>query len=139
MILSSQVASPNRTATLRLLGVYQQNCSTSVNNAFALQDYQRKVAIKIIKSQSLSGDRIIGKTYKGVRKEIDKLLYLKPHLNIVTIFGLFKPHGIVLELAPMGDLQSMINKYQYQNNFICSTALLLTILQASSVLIDVIL
>jgi len=101
-----------------------------------LQDYQNKVAIKIIKSQSQSGNKIIEMTYKSVRKEVDKLLYFKPHLNIVSVLGVFKPHGIVLELAPMGDLQSMIDSYHYQNNFICSTALLLTMQQASLVFID---
>ena len=96
------------------------------------------MTIKIIKSHSLSGDNVVESTYKSVRKEIDKLLYFKEHDNIVKILGIFsKPHGIVLELAPMGDLQSIIDKYRYRDNFICSTALLLTMQQVSWVFIDV--
>jgi len=75
---------------------------------------------------------ITEQTYKDVRKEIDKLLYFKVHPNIVNVIGVFSnPHGIVLELAPKGDLQSVINEYHYRDNLICSTALLLTMQQAS--------
>jgi len=103
------------------------------------QDYQTNVAIKIIKSQSLAGDQVTEHTYKTVRKEIDKLLYFKVHPNITNVLGVFcKPHGIVLELAPMGDLQSIIDRYQYRDNFMCSTALLLTMQQASSVFMGII-
>ena len=95
-----------------------------------LQDYQTNMAIKIIKSQSLAGGQVTEHTYKSVRKEIDKLLYFEVHPHIVNILGVFlKPYGIMLELAPMGDLQSIINKYKYRDNLMCSTAILLTIQQ----------
>ena len=88
------------------------------------------MALKIIKSQSSSGDRVTEQTYKDVRKEINKLLYFDHHPNIVNVLGvILNPHGIVLELAPIGDLKSVVKKYQYQQNLMCCTALLLTVQQ----------
>ena len=102
------------------------------------QDCETNMAIKIIKSQSFAGDQVTEQTYKAVRKEVDKLLYFKVHPNIVNVLGVFcKPHGIVLELAPMGDLQSIIDKYRNRGNLMCSTALLLTVQQASLVSISI--
>ena len=102
------------------------------------QDYETKMAIKIIKSISLSGDKVSEQTYKDVRKEIDKLLYFELHSNIVNVLGvLLNPHGIVLELAPIGDLKSVVKKYQYRQNLMCCTAVLLTIQQVSLVFVSV--
>ena len=71
------------------------------------------MAIKIIKAFPLAGmpDNVecLSHAYKSVRREIDKLLYFKPHPHIVQVLGvLCNPYGIVLELAPLGDLQSSI-------------------------------
>lgn len=93
------------------------------------------MAVKIMKTFPLSGmfnnAECLSHTYKSVRREIDKLLYFKPHPHIVQVLGvLCNPYGIVLELAPIGDLQSsVIDKYRYRDNLLCSTAILLTIKQ----------
>ena len=100
-----------------------------------LQDHQTNVAIKIIKTYPLAGvpedEEYLSHTYKSVRREIDKLLYFKPHPHIAQVLGvLCNPYGIVLELAPVGDLQSsIIDKYRYRDNLLCSTAILLTLKQ----------
>ena len=101
-----------------------------------LQDYKTNMAVKIIKTYPLSGvpegvDCYLSHTYKSIRREIDKILYFKPHPHIAQILGvLCNPYGIVLELAPVGDLQSaIIDNYRYRDNFLCSTAILLTIKQ----------
>ena len=98
------------------------------------------MAIKIIKPFPLAGmpDNVecLSHTYKSVRREIDKLLYFKPHPHIVQVLGvLCNPYGIVLELAPLGDLQSsIIDKYRYRKNLLCSTAILLTLQQVKNIL-----
>ena len=96
------------------------------------------MAIKIIKAFPLAGmpDNVeyLSHTYKSVRQEIDKILYFKPHPHIVQVLGvLCNPYGIVLELAPLGDLQSsIINTYWNRSNLLCSTAILLTLKQVRS-------
>lgn len=96
------------------------------------------MAVKIIRTYPLSGlpDNVeyLSHTYKSVRKEIDKLLYFKPHPHIVQVLGvLCNPYGIVLELAPIGDLQSsIIDNYRYRDNMLCSTAILLTLKQVNN-------
>lgn len=101
----------------------------------SLQDYQTNVAVKIIKTFPLAGvpedAEYLLHTYKSVRREVDKLLYFKLHPHIVQVLGvLCDPYGIVLELAPIGDLQSsIIDKYQYRGNLICTTAILLSLKQ----------
>lgn len=100
-----------------------------------LQDYQTNVAVKVIKEYPLAGmpedEAYLSYTYKSVRREIDKLLYFKPHPHIAQVLGvLCNPYGIVLELAPVGDLQSfIIDRYRYRDNLLCSTAILLTLKQ----------
>lgn len=99
----------------------------------SLQDHQKGVAIKIFKMMPDEAKYILP-TYKSVRREIDKVLYFNPHPHIVQVLGVLShPYGIVLELAPIGDLQSaIIDQYQYRKNLLCSTALLLTLKQVSS-------
>ena len=90
------------------------------------------MAVKIIKAYPLSENKeYLSYTYKCVRQEINKLLYLKPHPQIAQVLGvLCNPYGLVLELAPVGDLQSsVIDNYRYTNNLLCSTAILLTLKQ----------
>jgi len=98
-----------------------------------LQDYQSQVAIKTFRPLSLSSSEIDTVSYKALRKEINIIGCVKDHSHITTILGaLSNHHGIVLELAPMGNLQSIIENYDRQNNILCATSLLLTIKQVSS-------
>ena len=103
----------------------------------SLQDLVTNLAVKVIKVIPLAGvpedEEYLSYTYKSVRREIDKLLYFKPHPHIAQVLGvLCNPYGIVLELAPVGDLQcSIIDKYRYRDNLLCSTAILLTLKQVT--------
>lgn len=97
------------------------------------------MAVKIIKTYSLAGVDYLLHSYKSVRREIDKLLHFKPHPHIVQVLGvLCSPYGIVLDLARVGDLESsVIEKYRYRDNLLCSTAILLTLKQVMELLLTV--
>ena len=69
--------------------------------------------------------------FNNLKKELSILSPLR-HSNVVELFGVsVKPLGLVLELAPKGDLKSVLKEYKESQNHIQPAAIQSAVIQVS--------